>query len=62
MTLLVLVHADSNLLRRVTTRVQSRSLVIGVTAGSLSAKTPMFVAVSVPSLDALMLQGDGTSP
>jgi hypothetical protein len=56
----VIVHADSNLLTRVTTRVRSGSLMIGTTPGNLNAKTPMFVAVSVPSLDALTLQGDGS--
>lgn len=55
----VIVHADSNLLRRVTTRVRAGSLVIGATPGNLNAKAPMFVAVSVPSLDALTLQGAG---
>jgi hypothetical protein len=55
----VIVHADSNLLGRVTTRVRAGSLVIGTTPGNLSAKTPMFVSVSVPSVDALTLQGDG---
>ena len=55
----VIVHADSNLLRRVTTRVRSGRLVIGTTPGNLSAKSPMFVAVSLPSLDRLRLQGAG---
>ena len=55
----VIVHADSNLLGRVTTRVRSGSLVIGTTPGNLRAKTPMFVSVSLPSLDALTLKGDG---
>lgn len=55
----VTVHADSNLLRRVTTRVRSGTLVIGTTPGNLNAKSPMFVTVSVPSLDRLMLQGNG---
>ena len=32
---------------------------IGTTPGNLSAKTPMFVAVSLPSLDRLRLQGAG---
>ena len=32
---------------------------IGTTSGNLSAKSPMFVAVSVPSLDRLRLQGAG---
>ena len=55
----VIVHADTNLLSRVTTRVRSGRLVIGTTPGNLSAKAPMFVAVNLPSLDALTLQGDG---
>ena len=55
----VIVHADSNLLGRVTTRVRSGRLVIGTTPGNLAAKSPMFVTVSVPSLDGLRLRGDG---
>ena len=55
----VIVHADSNLLGRVTTQVSSGSLVIGNTPGNLNARSPMFVAVSVPSLDALTVQGSG---
>jgi hypothetical protein len=55
----VTVHADSNLLTRVTTRVRSGRLVIGTTSGNLSPKTPMFVAVSLPSLESLRLQADG---
>ena len=55
----VSVHADSNLLGRVTTEVSSGSLVIGNTPGTLNARSPMFVAVSVPSLDALTVQGSG---
>ncbi len=54
----VVVHADSNLLGRVTTHVRSGKLVIGTTPGH-SAKSPMFVSVSVPSLDRLRLQGAG---
>jgi hypothetical protein len=55
----VIVHADSNLLGRVTTQVSSSSLVIGNTPGTLSARSPMWVAVSVPSLDALTVEGSG---
>jgi hypothetical protein len=55
----VVVHADSNLLTRVTTRVRSGTLVIGTTPGNLNAKSPMFVVVNVPSLDGLTLQGAG---
>ena len=32
---------------------------IGTTPGNLAAKSPMFVTVSVPSLDAVRLQGAG---
>jgi hypothetical protein len=55
----VIVHGDSNLLRRVTTRVRSGRLVIGTIPGNISAKTPMFVTVSVPSLNRVRLQGAG---
>jgi hypothetical protein len=55
----VIVHADTNLLGRVTTRVRSDRLVIGTTPGNLAAKSPMFVVVSLPSLDRLRLQGAG---
>jgi Putative auto-transporter adhesin, head GIN domain len=55
----VVVHADRNLLRRVTTRVRSGRLVIGTTPGPLQTKSPMFVAVSVPALDAVELPGHG---
>jgi hypothetical protein len=55
----VVVHADRNLLRRVTTRVRSGRLVIGTTPGNLNAKSPMFVTVNVPALDAVSLEGAG---
>lgn len=55
----VVVHADNNLLSRVTTRVRSGHLIIGTTPGNLKAKAPMFVTVSLPSIDAIRLQGDG---
>ena len=55
----VIVHADDNLLGRVTTQVSSGSLVIGNTPGTLNTRSPMFVAVSVPSLDALTVEGSG---
>jgi Putative auto-transporter adhesin, head GIN domain len=55
----IIVHGDSNLLGRVTTRVREGRLVIGTTPGNLTARSPMFVAVSVPSLDGLRLQGAG---
>ncbi len=55
----VVVHADSNLLRHVTTRVTSRTLVIG-TAGRFTTKSPMSVAVTVPALTSVELSGSGT--
>ena len=55
----VIVHADSNLLGRVTTRVRAGTLVIDTTPGDLNARSPMYVAVTVPSLDRLDLRGAG---
>jgi Putative auto-transporter adhesin, head GIN domain len=55
----VVVHADRNLLGRVTTRVRSGTLVIGTTPGELEAKSPMYVALTVPTLDELGLEGAG---
>ena len=55
----VLVHADSNLLQRVTTVVHARRLVIGNTPGSFISKSPMSVEISMPSLSALRLSGSG---
>ena len=55
----VVVKADDNLLNRVTTKVQSGTLVIGNTSGSLTAKSPMSVEVTVPTLTALTLAGGG---
>jgi Putative auto-transporter adhesin, head GIN domain len=56
----VVVHADRNLLERVTTRVRAGRLAIGTTPGELSVKSPMYVTVSVPSLDRLELAGHGS--
>jgi hypothetical protein len=55
----VLVHADENLLSRVTTRVLAGGLVIGNTSGTFTTKTPMSVDVNVPSLEGLTLAGSG---
>ena len=55
----VVVRADNNLINRVTTAVQDGSLVIGNVPGSYTAKSPMSVTVSVPSLDAVTLTGSG---
>ena len=54
----VVVHADSNLVRYVTTRVVAGTLVIGTT-GSFTTRSPMGVEVSVPSLAAVTLSGSG---
>jgi hypothetical protein len=56
----VVVHADANLLRRVTTRARAGRLVIGTTPGNLKPKTPMYVVVTLPSVEALTLRGAGT--
>ncbi|WP_028063932.1 GIN domain-containing protein [Solirubrobacter soli] len=55
----VVVHADENLLGRVTTSVHAGTLLIDTTPGDLNAKSPMFVVVSVPSLAGLRLDGAG---
>jgi hypothetical protein len=55
----VVVHADSNLIGRVTTRVLAGTLVIG-NKGSFTAHSPMSVEVSVPSLAAVTMNGTGT--
>jgi carbon monoxide dehydrogenase subunit G len=54
----VVVHADSNLMRHVTTRVVAGTLVIGTT-GTFTTRSPMSVDVSVPSLAAVRLSGSG---
>lgn len=54
----IVVHADSNLIGRVTTRVVGDTLVIGTT-GSFTTRIPMSVEVSVPSLTTLTLSGSG---
>lgn len=55
----VVVKADDNLLNRVTTRVESGTLVIGNTPGSLVTKSPMSVVVGVPTVNELTLAGGG---
>jgi hypothetical protein len=55
----VLVRADDNLLRLVTTQVHAGTLVIGNT-GNFTAKSPMSVEITVPSLETLTLSGSGT--
>ena len=55
----VVVSADDNLIDRVTTEVQSGTLVVGNTPGSFSTKSEMSVEITVPTLDALTLAGSG---
>ncbi len=55
----VAVTGDDNLVGRVTTVVRGGRLVID-NAGSFTTKAPMHVAVSVPSLDDVVLGGAGT--
>jgi len=54
----VTVHADTNLISHITTRVVAGTLIIGET-GSFTSHAPMNVDVGVPSLTALNLNGDG---
>jgi hypothetical protein len=54
----VVVHADDNLLERVTTGVHDGRLVIGST-GSFSARSRMRVDITAPSLDSVTLSGSG---
>jgi hypothetical protein len=55
----VVVKADDNLIDRVTTDVQSGTLIIDNAPGSFSTKSPMSVEVTVPALSALTLTGSG---
>jgi hypothetical protein len=55
----VVVHADDNLVDRVTTKVGSGRLVIG-TRGSFTTNRPMRVEVGVPALTGVTLSGSGT--
>ena len=54
----VVVHADSNLIRYITTRVIAGTLVIG-TSGSFTTRSPMSVEIRVPSLATVTLSGSG---
>ena len=56
----VVVHADRNLLDRVTTRVRAGRLMIANTPGSFTSRSPMSVEVTMPSLAALRLSGSGS--
>jgi hypothetical protein len=54
----VVVHADDNLVERVTTEVDADVLSVS-TRGNFTASSPMYVDVSVGSLDAVTLSGTG---
>jgi hypothetical protein len=54
----VVVHADSNLLDNVLTRVTSGVLTVN-SRGNFTTHSPMMVAVTVPSLRAITLSGTG---
>jgi hypothetical protein len=55
----VVVHADDNLLERITTKVEGGALVIGNEAGSFTTKSPMHVEITTPSLRGIALSGSG---
>lgn len=55
----VAVHADDNLLDRVTTAVRDGTLVIA-NRGTFTTTVPMRVDVTVPTLDDFVLSGSGT--
>lgn len=54
----VVVEADDNLIDRLTTEVNGRTLVLG-TEGSFTTEVPMTVDVTVPTLQAIALTGSG---
>jgi hypothetical protein len=54
----IVVHADDNLVERVTTEVDAGVLYVS-TGGNFTASSPMYVDVSVGSLDAVTLSGTG---
>jgi hypothetical protein len=55
----IVVHADDNLIDRVTTELEAGNLVISSTPGNFATESPMRVDVSVPSLSVLTLSGSG---
>lgn len=54
----VVVTADDNLIDRITTEVEGRTLMLGA-RGSFTTELPVTVQVTVPALDAVMLTGTG---
>jgi hypothetical protein len=55
----VVVHADDNLLAKITTTVKAGELLIGSAPGPYTTKSPSSVEVTVPSLDSVTLSGSG---
>ena len=55
----VVVHADDNLLARITTAVKGGRLVVDATRGRLRPRTPLRVDVTVPALREIRLSGTG---
>jgi hypothetical protein len=55
----VVVHADDNLLNRITTKVHDGRLVVGNTSGSFETNSPTHVDVQVRKLDSVRLTGSG---
>jgi len=55
----VVVHADDNLLHRITTTVNGGRLVIAQIPGSVEARSELRVEIQVPKLVALALSGSG---
>ena len=56
----VVVHADDNLVDRVTTHVSGGRLVIGNAGGNFTTQRPMLVEITVPAVNELALSGSGT--
>jgi carbon monoxide dehydrogenase subunit G len=55
----VVVHTDDNLVGRVMTNVERRTLVVGDEPGSYTTKSPTYVEITTPSLGGLTLSGSG---
>jgi Putative auto-transporter adhesin, head GIN domain len=55
----VVVHTDDNLVGRVMTNVERRTLVVGDEPGSYTTKSPTYIEITTPSLRGLTLSGSG---
>ena len=54
----IVVHADDNLIDRVTTVADSGQLAVS-TRGSMTTESPMYVEITLPALDSITLSGTG---